>query len=342
MLLDPLHFLTATDDSRRSSSVACWHGDRLIGLMYTTEHYVHGIRSGYAIGGDYSGRGLLLCRPEHEAEVVKSSIEEMVGHGIHSVHLRLLPRDNSKAVVIGMDMRYLDALIPGDRMALRSSFDEFLSTLGRHTRRNVRYYTRKAKAAGIEFVPCLTKAEYAAGVARLNEGTSFPAEPLWLARDERLLDLHEGGLRFGLRGPNGKVVAELCGFTRGTRFHIMRQLNDVNFERLSLSTVLRGCSVEHLIQLGHTELQFMGGSSLIFGRFCVPQMYRSVFVDKKKGITAAAKRLGSKMVKLTALMGRPVPETLKVICNGHLEEWRLVERTALGPARIAFPERSVY
>ena len=161
-------------------------------------------------------------------------------------------------------------------------------------------------------------------------------------RDERLLELHEGGLRLGLRGSDGKVVAELCGFTRGTRFHMLRQLNDVNFERLSLSTVLRGYSVEHLIRLGHSELQFMGGSSLIFGRFCVPQMYRSIFVDKKKGVTAAAKRLGSKMVKLTALMGGRVPETLKVICNGHLEEWRLVERTALGPARIVFPERSVF
>jgi hypothetical protein len=46
-------------------------------------------------------------------------------------------------------------------------------------------------------------------------------------------------------------------------------------------------------------------------------------------------------VQLTALMGRPVPETLKLICNGRLEEWRLVERTALGPARVAFSERSI-
>jgi hypothetical protein len=341
VLLNPLHFLAATDDSRRSSSVACWQGDRLIGLMYTTEHYVHGIRSGYAIGGDYSGRGLLLCRPEYEAAVVKSSIEEMVTHGIHSLHLRLLPRDDSKAVVTGMDMRYLDARIPGDRMALRSGFDEFLSTLGKHTRRNVRYYTRKAKAAGIKFVPFLTKEEYAAGVARLNEGTTFPAEPLWLARDERLLELHEGGQRLGLRGPDGNLVAELCGFSHGRRFHVLRQLNDARLERLSLSTVLRGYCVEHLIGSGHTELQFMGGTSLSFGRFCVPQVYRSIFVDKKKGVSAAAKRLSSKIVQLTALMGRPVPETLKLICNGHLEEWRLVERTALGPARVAFPERSI-
>ncbi len=302
---------------------------------------MHGIRSGYAIGGDYSGRGLLLCRPEHEASVVKSSIEEMVKRGIHSLHMRLLPRDISKAVVSGMDMRYLDARIPGDRMALCSSFDEFLSTLGKHTRRNVRYYTRKAEAAGIEFVPCLTKAEYAAGVARLNKAATFPMDPARLARDERLLDFHGGGHRFGLRGPDGNVVAELCGFTRGGRFHVLRQFNDVNFERLSLSTVLRGYSARHLIQSGHTELQFMGGTSLSFGRFCVPQVYRSIFVDKGKGVTAAAKGLGSKMVKLVAHMGRPVPEVLEMICNGYLEERRLVERTALGPAKIAFPEGSI-
>jgi hypothetical protein len=341
VLLDPLHFLTATDDSRRSSSVACWHGDRLIGVMFTTEHYVHGIRSGYAIGGDYSGRGLLICRPEHEAAVVQASIEEMMARGIHSLHLRLLPQDDTKAVVTGMDMRYLDARIPGDRMTLCSSFDEFLGTLGKHTRRNVRYYTRKAKAAGIEFVPFLTKAEYAAGVVRLNEGATFPAEPAWLERDERLLELHHGGRRLGLRGPDGNLVAELCGFTHGNRFHVLRQLNDVNFERLSLSTVLRGYAVEHLIGSGHTELQFMGGTSLSFGRFCVPQVYRSIFVDKRRGVTAAAKRLSSKVVKLTAAMGRPVPETLKLICNGHLEEWRLIERTALGPAKVAFSERSL-
>jgi Acetyltransferase (GNAT) domain len=341
VLLDPLHFLTATDDARRSSSVACWNGDRLIGVMYTTEHYVHGIRSGYAIGGDYSGRGLLLCRPEHESAVMKSSIEEMVTRGIHSLHLRLLPRDHSKAVVAGMDMRYLDARIPGDRMSLCRDFDEFLSTLGKHTRRNVRYYMRKAKAAGIEFEPFLTHAEYAAGVARLNEG-AFPAEPLWLARDKRLLELHRGGQRLGLRGPDGNLVAELCGFTLGGRFHVMRQLNDAKLERLSLSTVLRGWTVKHLIETGHTELQFMGGSSLIFGRYCAPQVYRSIFVDKREGVTAAAKRLSSKLVKLTALMGGTVPETLKLICNGHLEEWRLIERTALGPARIVFPEGSMY
>ena len=338
VLLDPLHFLTTTDELHRSSSVACWDGDRLVGVVYTTEHYLHGIKSGYAVGGDYSGRGLLLCRPEHEAEVVKASIEEMAAQGIHSLHLRLLPRDEAKVVVAGMDMRYLDARIPGDRLVLCSSFDEFLGTLGKHTRRNVRYYTRKATAAGIEFVPSLTKEEYAAGIARLNKETRFPMDPARLARDERLMELHRGGQRFGLCGPNGTLVGALCGFTQGSVFHVLRQFNDVNFERLSLSAVLRGYCIEHLIESGHTELRFIGGSSLIFGRFCVPQMYRSIFVDKKKGVMVAAKWFSRELVKLATHMGRPAPEMLEMICSGYLDEPRLVERTAVGPAKMIFPE----
>jgi len=38
VMLDPLHFLASTDDTRRSCSVACWRGTRLIGILYATEH----------------------------------------------------------------------------------------------------------------------------------------------------------------------------------------------------------------------------------------------------------------------------------------------------------------
>jgi hypothetical protein len=336
VLLDPVHFLATTDETRRSCSVACWDGLELIGIVYATCHYVRGVNTGYAVGGDFAGRGLILCRAEHEPEVMQASIAHMAASGTHSIHLRLLPRNEDKAAVKGMAMRYLDALIPGDRLLLLPTFEEFLGTLGKHTRRNVRYYTRKVLAEGIEFIPALTKAEYQAGLDRLNAITSFPAEPLRLARDERLLELHSGAQRFGLRAADGNLVAVLCGFTRNGRYHLLTQLNDIHLEHLSLSLVLRGCVIEHLIGSGHTQLQFMGGTSLSFGRFCVPQQYRSIFVDKKSGISAAAKQLGGTMVKLSLMLGRPVPKQLEMLCNGILDESRLVDRTALGPAAVAF------
>jgi hypothetical protein len=336
VLQDPLHFLAATDDTRRSCSVACWEGDALIGLVYATQHYVRGVATGFSIGGDYVGRGLLLSHREREAAVIKASIEKILSGGVHSLHLRVLRRTDEKTPVPGTRMKYLDAVVPGDRMILTGSFDEFLGTLGKHTRRNIRNYIRKAASAGIGFVPSLTREEYEAGVHRLNTSTAFPVEEARLLRDERLLAFHSGSQRMGLRDEHGNWVAILCGFSQKDRFHLLTQLNDVGFEHLSLSVVLRGRMVESLISSGHAELQFMGGTSLSFGRFCAPQRYRSIFIDKQRGLAAVAKHLGSRTLELMARMGRPIPKTLEMICSGYLEEWRLMERTAVGPAAVAF------
>ncbi len=339
VLLDPLHFLAATDEIRRSCSIACWDGTKLVGLTYLTEHYAHGIRTGYAIGGDYTGRGLLLCRREDQAAVIQASLREATRIGLHSIHLWL-----STGPALGLDgpglrMRQFDAEIPGDRMALPHTFEAFLGTLGKHTRRNVRYYTRKAHAAGIEFAPSLGREEYQAALQRLNLRGPFQADASHVARDERLLALHSGGERLGLRAADGALVSILCGFVRRSRFHLLTQVNDKNYESFSLSMVLRGGLVEHLIARGIAELQFMGGTSLSFGRFCTPMLYRSIFVDKRMGVRAAAKQISAKVAQKIAAAGRPIPELLKMLCNGYLEESELVKRTALGAAAVAFPRK---
>jgi Acetyltransferase (GNAT) domain len=304
--------------------------------MYATERYLRGMRTGYAIGGDFAGRGLLLCSPECENQVISACIKRLVSSGIHSLHLRLVPRDQGEFSVAGMKIKCLDGMIPGDRMPLPLSYDEFLSALGKHTRRNVRNFSRKTQQAGISFASSLTKEEYQSAVERLNADAVFRADPLRLARDERLLALHSGAQRFGLCSADGTPVAVLCGFTQDKRFHLLTQLNDVHLEHLSLSLVLRGQTVEHLIASGHTDLQFMGGTSLSFGRFCPPQQYRSIFADKRMGIATTVKRLVGEAVNLTERMGNTAPETLKLFCNGQLDDNKLILRTALGPAAVAF------
>jgi hypothetical protein len=188
-------------------------------------------------------------------------------------------------------------------------------------------------------VPSLSEQEYQDAVDRLNTESDFRAAPLHLARDERLLALHGGGERLGLRGPDGSLIAVLCGFRLGDRFHLLTQLNGAFYERLSLSLVLRGYTIEHLIGSGHTELQFMGGSSLTFGRFCQHESYRSIFVDKKRGFAAAAKLLCSTIVGVLGRAGSPIPETLAVISSGYLGDRRLSDRTALRPAAMLFERR---
>ncbi len=336
VLLDPLHFLAATDATRRSCSVACFHGTHLIGVVFATEHTFHGIGTGYAIAGDFAGRGAVLCRPQDESAVLQCAVTTLIAHGVHALHLRILPTDPRHIRLPHLRIQSIEALTPGDRMALSATFDAFLTTLGKHTRRNVRYYTRKAQAEGVVFCPCLPEDEYDAAVARLNASTPFPAEALRLARDARLMNLHAGCRRFGLRAPDGTLIAILSGFTQGTRFHILTQLNDALYEHLSLSLILRGLTIEHLIATGHTSLQFMGGTSLSFGRFCIPQIYRSIFIDRPRGLFALAKRALAAYALHRERMGKPVPESIRLLANGFLAHDALAARTAIAPAAVAF------
>ena len=260
------------------------------------------------------------------------------------MHLRLLPREDwiapdQRLKIKGLRIKFLDAEIPGDVLRLDSDYEGFLGGLGKHTRRNIRACMRKTAREGIEFMPVLSKFEYDRAAERLNAETDFPADALRLARDERLLELHDGE-RLGLRAADGVIVAVLCGFRKGGGFHLLTQLNDANYKQLSLSLVLRGYMTQYLIQNGLTYLHFMGGSSLTFGRYCQPERYRSIFVDRKFGLAAAAKVLVSRVVILMRRMRTSIPELLVVLCNGHLDDALLTERTVLRPAAMLKSQRT--
>jgi hypothetical protein len=333
VLTDPLHFLCATDATRRSCSVACWMGEELIGVVFATSHYALGVPTGYAIAGDFTGRGSVLCRPEHQSLVVESATRCMMQHGVHSLHLRISPAVDEQLKLSGLVVKQLYEHVPGDLIALPGSYDRFFTSLGSNTRRNIRRYTRRAAAAGIVFAGRVSASDYAAAVERLNRRSGFSVGAHRIARDKRLIELHCGE-HFALRAANGQIVAALCGFSRNGRFHLLSQTNDAGLPDLSLSLVLRGFVIEHIIAAGHTELQFMGGSSLILGRFCAPLSYRSIFVDRPHPILTFVKRLASRIVDRLIAGRKHVPFVLELFCGSYLADSRLAERTALMPAAI--------
>jgi hypothetical protein len=327
VLTDPLHFLAATDAARRSCSVACWQGDELIGVVFATAHYALGIPSGYAIAGDFTGRGSLLCHPEHQSLVVESAVRCMLEHGIHSLHLRISPAAEEQPGLRNLPAKQLRESVPGDRLALPGSFDQFLASLGSNTRRNIRRYTSRAAEAGIVFADTISSTEYASASRRINRRNGFSAGSRRFARDQRLVELHRGE-HFALRNRNGEIVAALRGVSRNGRFHVLSQTNDASLAEFSLSLVLRGLTIEKLIATGHTEIQFMGGSSPSLSRLCPPVSYRSIFVDRPDSLFSFAKVFASRIVDLLARRGKPVPLALKLLCGSYLADGRLSHRTA--------------
>ncbi len=340
VLTDPLHFLASTDSTRRSCSIACWSSDRpnreLIGVLLATSHYVGGIPTGYAVAGDAVGRGSLLCRPEHQELVIAAAARCILAGRVHSLHLRVAPAQASPIALESLHDQQLAGSIPGDRIALPPNYDEFLAELGKHTRRNVRYYTRRADAAGLRFCPQITESEYDQAVLRLNRVVAFPHPLRHLQSDHRLLELHHAS-RFALRDAAGEIVAALCGFSNSGRFHLLTQSNDPHLASLSLSLVLRGFTIEYLIATGHTELQFMGGSSLSLGRFCPSMTYRSLFLDRRHGLTAVAKSLAGHCVRWLDARNLRVPSLLEPASGSWLTEARLLRRTPLAYAALVIP-----
>ena len=332
VLSDPLHFLASTSSHRRSCSAVCWDGDRLIGLLYCTEHCLGPWRTGYAVAGDFTGRGALVCLVEDERRVLQACISLILSSGVHSLHVRHVPRIEESIDLPHLTSAQFDATITGDRIRLGPSYEMFLGGLGQHTRRNLRYYRRKAAEAELAFDATVSQPEFELERKRLNDRSHFRANRLHTDRDDRWMALHGGGSRMALRDASGTPVALMCGFAHRSCFYLLTQWNDSALAALSLSNVLRAHLAEHLIQVGMSELVFVGGTTLAFGRFCEPHPYQLLLVDKRRGLLAHAKRLLARACQRRAARGKPLPFALETLAGAHLERSRLEERTALGYA----------
>ena len=256
---------------------------------------------------------------------------------MHSLLLRISPAPPEMPHMRAARSRVFHEIIPGDRLVLAHTYEEFLAGLGKHTRRNIRYHVRRAQAAGIAFDPAVSKAEYTAAVRRLSASAEFPIAERRLARDIRLMDKFHGD-RFALRTADGAIVAALCGFSANGRFYLLSQVNDAQLAAFSLSLVLRGIGIQHLIAQGVREVQFMGGTSLALGRFCDRMNYSSYFIDEPHIIFSPLKQLAAMLVNILALFKRRIPPTLESFCGAYLLPERLAQHTPLMPAALVNQE----
>jgi len=259
---------------------------------------------------------------------------------MHSLFLRISPALPQPPRMSAARSLVFHEIIPGDRLPLASTYAEFLAALGKHTRRNIRYYTRRTAAAGIQFDPAVPEAEYTAAVRRLSASAEFPIAERRLSRDLRLMETYQGD-RFALRDHVGAIVAVLCGFYSNDRFYLLSQVNDARLASLSLSLVLRGHTIEHLIQSGVRELQFMGGTSLALGRFCDRLNYSSYFLDRRHLVFSPLKRVASVLVDLLGRLGWHVPVELEAFCGTYLPARQLARRTPMLPAALMNHEERV-
>jgi hypothetical protein len=320
----PDYFLPRVSDTRRPRVVVCYEQGRLVGVVYTEELLFAGRPTGWVFGGDRMGRGLVLAAPEREAEVIATACEYLLGHGVHALRLWWRSTGNEILPVLqlqrpGLQVWCKSEIRPqGDWLHLGASYEEFLSGLGPHTRRNLRHSRRRAEEQGFRFVPELSLHAYESAVASLVRHVDSPEIRERDQRDRRFFQQFGSPVLAGLAAPDGRLVSALSGVRAANHLHLLSQFNDESRDDISPSLVLRGYLIEHLIPQGIASIHFVNGTSAALGRFCDPVLMRTICIDSRRSALHPAKLVTARAARRWQRRGRWVPVRLRGLLGSYM------------------------
>jgi hypothetical protein len=323
----PEYFLPRVAPSSRPRVVVCYEQSAMVGVVYTEEMRVCGAASGWVFGGDEMGRGLVLASPEREAEVLATACEYLLQHGVHALRLMWRSTGNEILPILRLERPGIQVWCrsevrrEGDWLHLAPDYETFLNQLGTHTRRNLRYYRRRAEAEGFRFIPKLPFPQYEAAVAALTRTSEARRDNS--VRDRRFFQQFGSPVLAGLAAPDGTLVSVMGAVRSGENVHVLSQLNDET-RRFGVSLVLRGYLIEHLIQQGISSLHFVNGGSAMLGRFCDPVLMRAIAIDSRRSALHPMKLAAAAGARRWQRKGKWVPRRMRTLLGSYLAT---VERT---------------
>jgi hypothetical protein len=241
--------------------------ERVFGALLVLEQRILGFNSGIFATEDSTGRRTLVAPARARIMVAKIAAQALMEAGAQIV-LQSVKGYSDEHQQLGLaasahrkwNWSYADRLRRvRTHLPLESTMDATLATIGQKTRRNLRYYRRRAEAdLGCTFVPAVS-------IAR-EEFLVFGGECAYpVSKDVAVwrYDSVQGvpGMFFaGVRHRDGSWLS-LIG---GRRYHGMAeidwQMNRLDLLAYSLSTVMRSYLIEHEIAQGSTKLLAEGGT----------------------------------------------------------------------------------
>jgi hypothetical protein len=133
--------------------------------------------------------------------------------------------------------------------------------MGRHTRRNLRYYRRKAEAElHTSFVSDVTTSLTMPQLIELNRASTHPVSRSTLERRFHTTKSMEGFFCVGLSGVDGEWISLLGGRRHHGVTEVDWQMNRAGLAKYSVGTVIRSYLLEHEVANGMKKLFFEGGT----------------------------------------------------------------------------------
>jgi hypothetical protein len=266
--------------------------DRLEGAVYLYEKTFCGIPTGYLRGFDHlTGESSVIAHEEVRASILQLAIDQLFLKTSARVAWATVrqgtaePMETSQPELRRRRVK-TSSICREYRLKLSDTFAGTLSHFGPHTRRNLRYYRRRAeKELRAAFHAELTVAQTDEALQQLSK-CSFQPFAMSLAewrKMDGLLRTQPGYFAMGLHA-NGEWISYLVGVRTGKLTYVFIQMNHNAFARYSLSTVLRSHFFEHEIERGQVEINFVNGTCALFQRCC--EADTCVTVSAHRGLTA--------------------------------------------------------
>jgi len=279
--------------SRSDVDIFKLQAEDLRGAVLVYEYRVLGFRSRLFTTCDFNGRRSVIAPASRRTEVSALVCRYLVEQGAQVVLLNLEHSATScqacfEAAMTGKRKHWwaTQTRETGGTLALQKTLGATLATMGKHTRRNLRYYRRRAEAdLKYSFVSDVKSMLTMAQLIELNHASTHPVAQTILERRYDTLKSMEGFFAVGLRQPNGLWISLLGGRRHHGVTEIDWQMNRDGLAKYSVGTVIRSYLIEFEIAIRTESLFFEGGTPHIMRHSFLSEeamdivvMNRSLFV----------------------------------------------------------------
>jgi hypothetical protein len=326
----------------------------IIGLVYAKELKLAGVRTGL-ICADASQGPFMACEPDDREAVWNTALSYLLTlRSVLGIRLGIPSTEYDSyagpAVIdpigaVASHCEYSANAI----LALPPCYEELLGRMGKHTRRNFRYYRRQFETNGHAYIDTLTMPEFRSATLDLLGKSSIPGD-----RDRLEIEMNtclSAGrpLLIGLRAQSGEWLAVLAGWYNRDQATVVFQMNrDQEHRSDSLSVVLRGYLIESLIERGFQSLVFVRGVSEPLNRLCSNIPTIILYLDKPNHfmrparlLELAARLAPPSMARKAVWLARPRPnESLPIAPEnpGMRGHGHSPTPSALVPDHVDIPE----
>jgi hypothetical protein len=283
------YFLTATENLKKTPYLALLASrsdvdvfelrpEDLKGAALAYEYKVLGLPSRIFSTSDFNGSRTIVAPADVRPEISALICHYLIEHGAQVVLISLAEDSGDKRqnIAIPSDKKYwwtTQTREVGATIVLEKTFDATLAHLGKHTRRNLRYYRRKAEAElKCIFAGDLKNTLSRSQLAELNHASTHPVADRVLERRYNTMKALDGGFCLGVMAPDGHWISLLGGRRHHGVSEIDWQMNRSGLDKYYVGTVIRAYLIEHEIKIGTNRLFFEGGT---------PHSIRHAFLAEK-------------------------------------------------------------